>query len=305
MPATDDMLQFQPIHIEVARNATDDFNPFHDKHRWQRIVANPFTGPIVLGFQLECLIENQMRLYRDRQGESTLIAKEGLRFSNYEFKFVNAVLPGQDVEVLIKESQFKPGDNMTLGNRVSLKADGKLAVAGYKRESTVPLAPATIDLATLGDLNQVADRSFLGTISGSYPGKKDIFLKRKFLTTSNAKNFLAGSLVEQSDYIDELDERVNFPETFPCALLSCALLERAWQQGHDFEREPMVYRSHCLSVDRECLRQARSNDPLHLLSRHADPVAQTPVYDCFGVIGADRLLFSARIDLIPLTGSQP
>ena len=29
------------------------------------------------------------------------------------------------------------------------------------------------------------------------------------------------------------------------------VLERAWQQGHDFEREPMVYKSHSFSVDRE------------------------------------------------------
>ena len=294
MPATEDTLRFQPIHIDVARNATDDFNPFHDKHRWHRIVANPFPGPIVLGFQLECLIENQMRVYRARQGENALIEQEDLGFSNYEFRFVNAVVPGQDVEVLIKESQLKPGGNTTLGNRISLKADGKLAVAGYKRESRLPLSPASIDLSTLGDLDEVKDRSFLGS-SG-------IFLKRKFLTTSNAKNFLSGSLVEQSDYIDELDERVNFPETFPCALLSCALLERAWQQGHDFEQEPMVYRSHNISVDLQCLRQAKSNDALHLLSRHADPAAQTPVYDCFGVIGTDRLLFSARIDLMPLAG---
>ena len=153
MPATEDTLRFQPIHIDVARNATDDFNPFHDKHRWHRIVANPFPGPIVLGFQLECLIENQMRVYRAQQGENTLIEQEDLGFSNYEFRFVNAVVPGQDVEVLIKESQLKPGENTTLGNRISLNAD------------------------------------------------------------------------------DELDERVNFPETFHCALLSCALLERAWQQG--------------------------------------------------------------------------
>jgi len=299
VPATDNKLRFQPIHIDVARNATDDFNPFHDKHRWQRIVGNPFPGPILLGFQLECLIENRMRLYRTQQGENTLIAREGLRFSNYEFKFVNAVLPAQDVEVLIKESLFKPGENSTLGNRVSLKADGKLAVAGYKRESAAPLSPATIDLAELGDLNKAADRSFLNSAGGN----QGIFLKRKYLTTSNAKNFLCGSLVEQSDYIDELGEHVSFPEMFPCALLSCALLERAWQQGHDFEQEPMVYRSHNISVDRHCLQQARSNNTLHLLSRYSDPDAQKPVYDCFGVIGTDRLLFSGRIDLMPLAGS--
>jgi hypothetical protein len=62
MSATDNTLRFQQIHIDVARNATDDFNPFHDKNRWQNITDNPFVGPIALGFQLECLIENQMRL---------------------------------------------------------------------------------------------------------------------------------------------------------------------------------------------------------------------------------------------------
>jgi hypothetical protein len=287
---------FQPIHIDVARNATDDFNPFHDKNRWHRITDNPFTGPIALGFQLECLIEDQLHKYRAQRREDNVIESEALRFSNYEFKFVNAVLPGQDLSVGIKDSQFKAGDNPTLGNRVSLRADGKLALTGYKRESSGPLCPATLDLTGLDNLHQAEDRAFIENT--------DLFLKRKYIMTSNAKNFLSGSLVEQSDYIDELDERVNFPEIFPCALLSCALLERAWQQGHDFEREPMVYHSHNISIDRKCLRKLRSNDALHLLSRHADPVKQTPVYDCFGVIGSELLLFSARIALMPLAGRQ-
>lgn len=292
MSTRGEVLRFQPIHIDVARNATDDFNPFHDKHRWHRVVGNPFSGPIALGFQLECLIEDQLRLYRARNETSSHIAAGQLDFSNYEFKFVNAVLPGQTVDILIRDSQFKPGNNPTLGNRVSLRADGKLAVAGYKRESSKPLSPAKIDLTGLGDLAGARDRCYLD--------RADFFLKRKFMTTSNAKNFLSGSLVEQSAYIDELDERVNFPETFPCALLSSALLERAWQDGHDFEREPMVYKSHNISVNRIFMQELRSNDVLHLLSRHADPAAQTPVYDCFGIIGSERLLFSARIELMPL-----
>ena len=294
----DGPLRFQLIHIDVARNATDDFNPFHDKNRWQRVAENPFSGPIVLGFQLECLIEDQLRQYRAQQNEGRLLVENELHYSNYEFKFVNAVVPGQQIEVIIKDSQLRARENTTLSNRVSLKADGKLAVAGYKRESRAPLSPATIDnLDTLGDLNKVTDRSFL-------PGT-DIFLKRKYLTTSNAKNFLSGSLVEQSLYIDELADQVGFPDMFPCALLSCALLERAREQGHDFELKPMVYRSHSLSVDRRCLAGARSNNSLHLLSRHADPAAQTPVYDCFGIIGSDKLLFTARIDLMPLAGTSP
>ena len=45
--------RFAQIHVDAARNAADDFNPFHDPHHWQRIVANPFPGPLVLGFQPE------------------------------------------------------------------------------------------------------------------------------------------------------------------------------------------------------------------------------------------------------------
>jgi hypothetical protein len=292
MPATGETLRFEQIHIEVARNATDDFNPFHDKNRWRNVVGNPFGGPIVLGFQLECLIAQHMRLYREQHDEEELIARKNLRFSNYEFKFVNAVRAGQAISINVKESRFKPGDNTVLANRVSLKADGKLAMAGYKRESASPLYLPDIDPTDLGNLNQAQDRAFLAD--------KSFFLKRKYMTTSNAKNFLSGSLVEQSDYIDELAERVYFPEIFPCALLSCALLERAWQQGHDFELEPMVYKSHNISIDRDLLHDLHSNDALHLLSREADPAAQTPSYECFGVIGSDRLLFRARIDLMPL-----
>jgi hypothetical protein len=96
----------------------------------------------------------------------------------------------------------------------------------------------------------------------------------------------------------------QFPEILPCALLSSALLERAWQQGHDFEREPMVYKSHNICIDRNLMRDLRSNDPLHLLSRYSDPVTQTPCYDCFAVIGGDQLLLRARIELMPLSGSS-
>ena len=47
---------YQQIHIDAARNATDDFNPFHDQKKWNRIHGNPFGMPIVLGFQVDTLI---------------------------------------------------------------------------------------------------------------------------------------------------------------------------------------------------------------------------------------------------------
>lgn len=283
---------FQQLHIEVARNATDDFNPFHDKNRWSNILDNPFSGPILLGFQLECLIEQQVRLYRQRHSELEFIEANGLRFSNYSFRFLSAVKAGQVVDVDILDTRKMSGDNPSLGNRVSLLADGKLALTGQKRESRLPLTLPEADLTALEDLREVKDRSFIA--SG------DVFLKRKYINTSNAKNFMCSSLVEQSDYIDEIAELVHFPEIFPCALLSSALLERAHQLGHDFEREPMIYNSHSISVDRIALAALKSNDSLHLLVRHVNPKQKIHVYECFGVVGAGTLLFRAVIKLLPL-----
>jgi len=58
-------LAFQQIHIDAARNATDDFNPFHDPRKARLVRGNPFAGTIVLGFQLEGLIEHAIDLHRD------------------------------------------------------------------------------------------------------------------------------------------------------------------------------------------------------------------------------------------------
>jgi hypothetical protein len=43
------------------------------------------------------------------------------------------------------------------------------------------------------------------------------------MTNSNAKNFLTGSLSEQADYFEELEDRVHYPEIFPCSLISWSL----------------------------------------------------------------------------------
>lgn len=283
---------FEQVHIDVARNATDDFNPFHDKTRWHRVAENPFGGPIVLGFQLECFIAHEIALFRKIVGEEAQIRDKGLNYSNYEFRFVSPVTAGSAITVDIRPSRNMKGQRPAMSNRVSLKSDDKLAVTGYKRETAQPLFMPAINLAALGDLNRADDRSF--------PANSDVFLKRKYMTTSNAKNFLCGSLIEQSEYIDELAEKVLFPEMYPCALLSCALLERAWRQGHDFERQPMIYTSHQISINRTELQRLKSNDSLHLLSQPAASSDDPHSYECVGVVGNDRVLFGAKIDLTPL-----
>lgn len=293
---------FNQIHIDVARNATDDFNLFHDPKKWRNINRNPFDGPIVMGFQLESLIEHKVLLHRGANLENELIEKHKLRFSNFQFSFANAVKPGQHVEVNIKKSQMSFDPEVILSNRISIKTDGQLALMGYKKESQYPLFLSDADAIEFGKLRQHPDRSFLAD--------SEFFLKRKFMNTSNAKNFLCGSLVDQSVYFDELNDKADFPEIFPCSLISCALLEKAANEKHDFERNPMVYTSHKISIDRCHLAQLKSNDALHILVKRIQPEAKegeiadrssSPhTYECYGLIHDNAILYRALISLTPL-----
>ena len=288
------------IHIDAARNSTDDFNLFHDSKKWDRINENPFSGPIALGFQLECLIEDQIRLYRQQHDETKLIKEYGLGFSNYQISFASVVKPGETVQVNIKKSQLKQADNTTLSNRISIKNENGIVIFGFKKESHAPLFLSESDLSGLPDLNHQPDRSY---IDGSR-----LFYKRKYMSTGNAKNFLSGSMADQSAYFDELENRVRFPETYPAGLISCALLERALNNHHDFENEPMVYTSHNISIDRELTKGLRSNDVLHLLVNEPTAITSADnsagvsqyLHHCYGVLHDGAILFRAEISMMPL-----
>ncbi len=282
---------FEQIHIDVARNATDDFNLFHDPHKWLRIKDNPFGGPIVLGFQLESLIEKKIADYRHQNNELALIAGNRLRFSNYQFTFANVVKPGQKVSVEIKQSQFKIiDDNAVLSNRISVKTDGKLALMGFKKESAKALFLAEADFSDLSRLQDLDDRSYIQ--------ENGFFLKRKFMNTSNAKNFLCGTFFDQSLYFDELNDKADFPEIFPCSLISSALLEKAMKNHHDFEKEPMVYTTHKITLDRSLLSKLKSNDALHMLIKELPDEPDS--YECYGLIHDNQILYRGIISLTSL-----
>ena len=85
-------IKLEQIHIDVVRNATDDFNPFHDPQRWQNIEKNPFGGPIALGFQLVALALDKLSSYRREHGEEHIADENRLHFSNYQFTFASAVV---------------------------------------------------------------------------------------------------------------------------------------------------------------------------------------------------------------------
>lgn len=292
---------FNQIHIEAARNASDDFNLFHDKHKWLQIMHNPFRGPIVLGFQLNMFIEYQIRLHRELNQENKIIEENRLRYSNYQITFVNALRPEHLFSLEIKKTLIKTIPNLTLGNRVSIKSDDKMVMLGFTKETQKPQFLPGFDLSKLPELDKLPDRS--------YVPETPYFLKRKYLNNGNAKNFISGSLAEQSVYIDELENMHHYPLIFPCSLTSGALLEKAQMENHDFKSNPMVYTSHELSVDRECLSQLKNDDRLHIL---VDQLPESKehtlnntgimlrVYECYGLVKNQQVLFRIRLSLAPL-----
>ena len=295
----EDISPLSQLHIDAARNSTDDFNPFHDPYKWDRIQSNPFGSPIALRFQLEALAAHQVELRRAANGEAELLAGHGLGFSNYQFSFADVVRPGEQIEVEVRPSSNKIDAAGEISNRVSLRKGRKLVILGSQRESRRPLVASTVDISQIGDLAGIPDRSYL-------PGDR-VFLKRKYMNTSNAKNFLVGSMVDQHYYFDELEGRARFPALFPVALLSCALLEKAWHEGYDFYRRPMVYTSHAISLDRTLLSELKSNDCLHILVRGPEKVEgrkglgrsalpQTR-YDCLGLVDGNGVLFGAQVTM--------
>jgi len=295
------LFTFEQIHIEVARNASDDFNLFHDKHKWLEITHNPFKGPIVLGFQLNTLIEYQMRLYREAHHEDQIIADKQLRFSNYQIIFINALRPRQELSLEIKKTLINTIPDLTLTNRVTIKSQGKTILLGYKKESTTPLFLAKTDLSTLPNLDTVADKTMVPN--------SDFFLKRKWMHNGNVKNFLSGSLAEQSDYFDELTHVANYPEIFPCSLASGVLLEKAQLENHNFKMNPMVYTSHDISIDRFLVKQIKNSDKVHILVKQLPESKQNTLnhtniqlrtYECYGLLEQHAVLFRIKLNLVPL-----
>ncbi|WP_018881882.1 MULTISPECIES: hypothetical protein [unclassified Thioalkalivibrio] len=304
-PPLDAPRVFRQIHIDVARNATDDFNPFHDGDKWMRIRGNPFGGPIVLGFQLECLAEALITQVRQAEGDSENIRERPFR--NYQFTFAGALRPDEALTTVVKPTNRRMDEagRPQLSNRIAMRTSGGLVLLGHVRDTATPRAlpdaalplPAGFDLDRLEDRRELPDNGW--------------FHKRKFMTNSNAKNLLSGSLVRQADYFDELEDRVNFPDMFPASLISCALLEKAHADGHDFYRDPMIYTAHHISVDQRLARALRSADALHMLvspAEHVDTsdrglagsgMAQQR-YRCLGLVAGPRVLFRAELLLAPL-----
>jgi len=292
------------MHIEAARNSTDDFNLFHDKNRWHHIQSNPFEGPISLGFQLGCFVEDQVN--RSSKNYAHHIKSiglprddsDGFNFSQYELSFAGAVKPGDNIELVVRDGRFSEISGIQcFTNRIALKANGKTVLLGYKRYSSQHLIKGVIPLPELGEVITGKDRSFIGS--------ERYFLKRKYMIVGNAKNFLSSAFAEQSEYIDEFVNKVSFPEMYPLSLVSSALLERAQAEGHNLVEKPMIYVSHKLSIDRRLLAGLNSNDALNILvspryatdNQNSDNVTQF----CTCILANQQVLFHAEIQLAPLS----
>lgn len=283
------------MHIEIARNSTDDFNLFHDKNRWQVIHSNPFNGPIALGFQLGCFVEYQIKVARSKHHVEAEIS---LPYSSYEFTFAGVVRPQDTLSFDARDGRMSERDGVvSYANRILVKANGKAVIMGFKRESSESLIHPRDDVPFVSNWPPQPDRSFIG--------QSGYFYKRKFMIVGNAKNFLTSAFAQQSEYIDEFADEVHFPEMFPMSLISSALLERAQNLGHDLVRNPMIYASHKLCIDKRQLSKLKSNHALNLLVspelKEEGPNASKVMHHCVGYTSDETPLFTAQIALLPLS----
>lgn len=299
----DQQLCFSQLHIDVARNSTDDFNPFHDPQRWQNIRANPYGSPIALGFQMEFLAADRVARHRRNVDEQKLIDQHDLHFSNFEFLFVDALRAGEHFDLAVKKTIIRSHPENGVSNRVVLrKSGGRPVLMGTVSETAQPRYLPDIDLSALPSLEHLGDRNWV-------PGMP-YFLKRKYLNTSNGKNFAVGALCNQHDYFDELREYVSFAPLFTASLLSSALLEKGRVAGFAFEADPLVYTGHQISVDKRIQEKLRSNDMLHILVDGPTPVSaakglgksavEQEQYHCLGLVHGRQIVFRANVQLAPL-----
>lgn len=300
------MTQFivSQMHIEAARNSTDDFNLFHDKFRWHHIAQNPFQGPIALGFQLGCFVEDQTNSFNKSTGGQSSeynSVNQSLDFSCYELNFAGVVKPQDELSAVVRKGRLSDVDGInTFSNRIAIKANDKTVLLGYKRLSAEHLINGIEDLPAVSDIIKSEDRCFISP--------NNTFLKRKYMIVGNAKSFLTSSFAEQSEYIDEFVDKVSFPEMYPLSLLSSALLERAQAIGHDLVKEPMIYLSHRLSINRSVLKTLKSNHGINILVSPEQSLGggqieegETVIHHCTCITQSGDILFHAEIQLAPLS----
>lgn len=292
------------MHIEAARNSTDDFNLFHDKKRWHKIKNNPFKGAIALGFQLGCFVEDQVNLspksYSQQlhNAENKKVSINPLTFSQYEFTFAGSVKPDDTIELVVRDGRLSNiADAECFSNRIALKANGKTVLLGYKRQTSKHIVSGISPQIDLSQIIDSKDRSFIGS--------EQYFVKRKYMIVGNAKNFLTSSFAEQSEYIDEFINKVSFPEMYPLSLLSSALLERAQAIGQDLIKEPMIYLSHKLSIDKKVLKNLQSNDAINIVVgppiKSDNENSEYVTHNCTCILPTHEVLFHAEIQLAPLS----
>jgi hypothetical protein len=294
------MYKLTQMHIEAARNSTDDFNLFHDKLRWNLIKGNPFEGPIALGFQLGCFVETQVDHLRSQahQDDLTVIKDNQLNISGYDFSFAGCVKPEQSISLNLKKGRLKTlGNETQLSSRLMVLCDKKPAIIGYKRECNQFPDLFPFEFPALNSVDGLADRSFVNN--------QDFFVKHKYMILGNAKNFLNSAFAEQSEYIDEFEDKISFPQMYPLGLLSSALLERAQADGHDLKLDPMIYVSHHLYIDKQQLLLLKSNDKLVIVVSKATPKQDTEQdirsHYCLAYAPCGAILYKAQVDLMPLS----
>ena len=277
------MHKLTQLHIDIARNATDDFNLFHDPMRWQCISGNPFQGTIALGFQLGLYVETQIN-----RNESAIDQRQ---YSVYEFTFVNPAKVGDELNLVLKRARVAQTEKGAQeSQRLILKASGKTCLMGFYRQSDYQSITSSLLKYSNDQVSKMTDRTLLDD---------GVFIKRKWMIVGNVKNYLLSAFADQAQYVDEFANKVRFPKFYPLSLMSSAMLERAQALDYDLIQNPMIYVSQNMCIDNQQLAQLKSNDCLNIL---VAPVETDPCHlTCAGWANSEQPLFCAEVKLMPLS----
>ena len=278
------MHKIRQLHIDMARNATDDFNLFHDASRWHWVEGNPFNGPIALGFQLALFAETQF---------DALQTNPKLDYGYYQLNFAAPVALGDELSLVVKPTRHKKTDEgFERSLRFVVKTNNSPAIIGMHRQSTFPQLENPLPNIRPQWLSNFADKSFV---------KERVFLKRKWMIIGNAKNFLLSAFANQTNYIDEFADKVQLPAMYPLSLSSSALIERAKLHGRDLIKDPLIYTQHQLSIDNKQLSELCSNDCLQMLITEVENDDKNKlILNCTGWVNQQAPLFVTRLSLASL-----
>jgi len=290
--------RFGQIHIDVARNSTDDFNPFHDPHRFDRILATPTPADrprLSARVPLPVFPGRASAVAVRRPG-----CAGGATLSQLQFHL--RPTPCARRSPARSSQADRPEDRPArIVERVLVKKSGRAVLLVRIRDTPEPVVVAAGDLPLAVDLRWLRPRGAAG--HAMVPHKRSSSTRPTPRTSRR-------SAVDQALLLRRDCREGPLPRALPCALASCALLEAGLERGPRLRCRPDGVRRapHQRGPGGWQLRCAATN-VLHILARGPTTVAaaglggrrtRAPALPLRRPRAGSAGVYAADIDLAPL-----